>query len=103
MTSPLPQELMDTIVDRVANDRDTANLGTCLYVSRSFWSRSRMHLFRDVRIESTTQCVHLHVRLAMDCTVAMPVHKWDIVDPIPRAPRRFKEEGRDILLLGVVQ
>ncbi|KAF8911809.1 hypothetical protein CPB85DRAFT_1252991 [Mucidula mucida] len=106
MMSPLPQELIDTIVDRVADASDTASLRACLHVSRSFRSRSRMHLFRDVRIDSAAQCARLHALFAMDPTAATLVHKLDVVDPIPRDPRRFKEEtwiGRDDLLPGVVQ
>lgn len=106
MMSPLPQELIDTIVDRVADASDTASLRACLHVSRSFRSRSRMHLFRDVRIDSAAQCARLHALFAMDPTAATLVHKLDVVDPIPRDPRRFKEEtwiGRDDLLPGVVE
>ncbi|KAG6889205.1 hypothetical protein C0995_002665 [Termitomyces sp. Mi166 len=53
LNESLPSELIDLIIDQVADDRVVLN--TCSLISRSWLARSRYHLFSDVLI-TTKNC-----------------------------------------------
>ncbi|KAF9030841.1 hypothetical protein BDZ89DRAFT_1159175 [Hymenopellis radicata] len=56
MQPPLPQELIDIIIDESCLSGDIHDLNSLSQVSRAFLPRTRDHLFRQVRITSRRQC-----------------------------------------------
>jgi len=59
-SSPLdfPQELVDTVIDYIQDCRTT--IKSCSLVSRIWLSRSRAHLFKDIKIQPTDQEREFH-------------------------------------------
>ncbi|KIY65155.1 hypothetical protein CYLTODRAFT_424584 [Cylindrobasidium torrendii FP15055 ss-10] len=54
MVTPLPVELIDSIVDQLCDDRDA--LKSCSLAAQTLRPRAQAHLFKDISLESATWC-----------------------------------------------
>ncbi|KAK0496366.1 hypothetical protein EDD18DRAFT_1353112 [Armillaria luteobubalina] len=91
MAASLPQELIDTIVDYVWDDKES--LSCCAAVCRAFRARSRSLLFSSIVLSDAATCRRLHDNILTAIPdVASLVHRLEIVDPIPKDPRHHLDD-----------
>ncbi|KAJ6606370.1 hypothetical protein DFH09DRAFT_1299632 [Mycena vulgaris] len=83
-TSPLPQELVDIVIDDIQDD--PASLKTCSYVSASFRRSSQRHIFSHITLlppwnaTSSTLCQNFYEVLVSAPHLASYVHCLDIIE-----------------------
>ncbi|KAJ3786900.1 hypothetical protein GGU10DRAFT_289281, partial [Lentinula aff. detonsa] len=54
-SSVFPPEIYDKIIDEVSSSSSKDNLSACSLVDRSWISRSRAHMFRDINFTTASK------------------------------------------------
>ncbi|KAJ7615672.1 hypothetical protein DFH06DRAFT_1343638 [Mycena polygramma] len=89
MSSCLPQELVDAIVDKIYEDKDIPSLKSCSLAARTFVSPARRYLFRRIEIlpprPACNPCQRFHQLLISSPHIASFVEELCIVLVSPKS------------------